>query len=166
MCSYKTVYLNTYNVMSIDMGKDEIKGNVVVSRHESFQLWESESKGILLTKHKDYISLNKSGIQILNMGGQTKSFVDHDGMDKMVHSMESCDYLKLIPDNHILLECAKPEERMLSISQENRFNNGDERIVEFQILYKIRLWNLTLRELLLLKSLYLSKTLSEIVELV
>jgi hypothetical protein len=88
--------------------------------------------GIFLSKNLDYISLNKTGMQVLALGfNEKRSFVDHDGIDRMVHSVESCDYLKLESQNHLLFECTKPNARMLSIEQENRFGGKIEEVVTF-----------------------------------
>ena len=43
-------------------------------------------------------------------------------------------------------------------------NNEEE--TDFQQIYNVKIWTITLRELLLINSLYLAKTLSDIVELV
>lgn len=62
--SYKTIYINTYNVKVIDI---TVKDSTLF-RHESFQLWESECMGFLLQKKKDFITLSKSGLNILALG--------------------------------------------------------------------------------------------------
>lgn len=64
--SYKTIYINTYNVMVMDISVDGDQS--ILFRHESFQLWESESSGLLLDKNKDFITLNKNGMQVLALG--------------------------------------------------------------------------------------------------
>ena len=66
IASYKTIYLNTYNVLSLDIGVED--ENLVIYRHESFQLWESECKGLVLAANKDFVTFNKSGMQALSLG--------------------------------------------------------------------------------------------------
>jgi hypothetical protein len=56
--SYKTIYINTYNVKVVDISTKE----ATLFRHESFQLWESECMGFLLNRKKDFITLSKSGL--------------------------------------------------------------------------------------------------------
>lgn len=56
--SYKTIYINTYNVKVVDITNKE----ATLFRHESFQLWESECMGFLLNKKKDFVTLSKTGL--------------------------------------------------------------------------------------------------------
>ena len=58
--SYKVIYMNIYNVISMDISLDDQQ--LLIFRHESFQLWESECTGFLLKKNLDYITLNKAGL--------------------------------------------------------------------------------------------------------
>lgn len=67
ICSYKTIYMNTYTVASFCLGS-EIGSNIVYM-HESFQLWESQIYSIFLSKYKDFVTLNKDGIELLSVGG-------------------------------------------------------------------------------------------------
>jgi hypothetical protein len=63
--SYKTIYINTYNVKVVDISSTK---EATLFRHESFQLWESECMGFLLSKKRDFVTLSKSGLQILCLG--------------------------------------------------------------------------------------------------
>lgn len=140
----------------------------MIFRHESFQLWESECTGFLLNKNKDFVTLSKSGMHVLSLGSTEKrAIVDSDGMDRMVHSLESCNFLKVHKDNYLLFECAKTNQRVVSIQQEyikGEGANGEE--AGFWNLYNVKLHEITLRELLLFQSLYVCRTLSEIVDIV
>ena len=62
--SYKTIYINTYNVKVVDISNRE----ATLFRHESFQLWESECTGFLLNKKKDFVTLSKSGLHQMGLG--------------------------------------------------------------------------------------------------
>ena len=84
----------------------------------------------------------------------------------MLHSLESIDFLKVDPENYILFECAD-EEKVISVEQE--FHKGiadtggdeeDQSALEtkYDNIYSIKIYSITLRELLLFKSLYLCKT--------
>lgn len=138
-----------------------------MARHESFQLWESDCKSFLNTKNNDFITLNKEGMWLLSLGvNQKREIMSHEGLPKMVHSLTSCDFLKLEVDNHILFECAKPGKKHLSIEQEIRDWVGNEEQVRFQNLYKIKIWKITLRELLLFTSIYVCREISDIVSIV
>ena len=45
--SYKTIFINTYNVQVMDISNPD-SDETTLFRHESFQLWESESRGFIL----------------------------------------------------------------------------------------------------------------------
>ena len=55
--SYKTIYINTYNIVIMDISQN--KGQSMVAKHESFQLWESPISGVLLRKKNDFVTFNK-----------------------------------------------------------------------------------------------------------
>lgn len=164
--SYKTIFINTYNVICMDISVDDEQ--TVIFRHESFQLWESESMGILLTKNKDFVTLNKTGMQSLSLGSNEKRAVkDHNKVDRMMHSLESCNFMKIDPNNYLLFECSQPGKRIISIQQE--YTKGDLKQGEeaaFWRLYNVKVYEITLRELLLFQSLYVCKTLTQIVDIV
>jgi len=56
--SYKTIYINTFNVTVMDIS-DINSEQTTLFRHESFQLWESEARGFMLSRNNDFIILNK-----------------------------------------------------------------------------------------------------------
>lgn len=64
---YKTININTYSLVVID-----ISGNVnqrqTMQRHECFQLWESKVFGVLIRSNNDYVTLSKTGINVLSLG--------------------------------------------------------------------------------------------------
>ena len=59
--SYKTIYINTYNVKVIDISSKQKSpdGQQTLFRHESFQLWEQRIKGFILSSSHDYVLLSK-----------------------------------------------------------------------------------------------------------
>ena len=128
--------------------------------------------GFMLEKNKDFIHLSKEGMKVLSLGSNEKRYiVDSEGFDRCIHSLESCNFLKVDPNNYLLFECAKSDKRLISIQQEylkgeasSPGDGGEE--AAFWNLYNVRLHEITLRELLLFKSLYVCKTLSEIVDIV
>ena len=163
--SYKSIFINTYNVVCMDISVDEEQ--TIIFRHESFQLWESESMGLLLNKNKDFVTLNKDGMQVLSLGSNEKRHVKDDtGMDRMIHSLESYNFLKVDSNNFLLFECAKHDKRAISIQQEYTTENSSGEEAGFWGLYNVKINEITLRELLLFQSLYVCKTLSEIVDIV
>lgn len=84
----------------------------------------------------------------------------------MMHTLESCNFLKVDKNNYLLFSCAKMEKREVAVQQEftRTSNNSDE--TDFEKIYNIKIWTITLRELMLMQSLYVCKTQSDIVDLV
>ena len=89
-------------------------------------------------------------------------------MDRMLHSIDSMSFLKVDNVNFIHFAMQNMDKREIQIQQE--FYNGDigkeEDENKFMKLYSIKLWAVTLRELLLFKSLYYCKTQEEIFKLI
>lgn len=97
---FKTIFLNTYSLFVMDISGNEEHN--LVFRHEGFQLWESECFGLLLTKNKEYVLFNRDGIQILGLSSQDKRAIkDHDGLDRIIHSFEGYNYLKIEKSNYL-----------------------------------------------------------------
>ena len=111
--SYKTIYINTYNVIIMDISSDV--GQSTIARHESFQLWEGTITGLLLQKNSDFVTFSKNGISVLALGSiQKRPIQDDKQNDYMIHSLESVDYLKIDCENFVLFECAD-DDRIISI---------------------------------------------------
>ena len=115
-------------------------------------------KGMVMSSAKDFVSLSKSGISIMALGNLSKKCVrDRAGNDRMIHSLESANYLKVEPQNFILFECSD-ENKIITVTQEYSKNclEGDE--TRYDVIYRIKLHEITLRELLIFQSLYVCKT--------
>ena len=96
MVSYKTIHVNQYVIFLV-----EIETSLINFWFEMYQLWESPIKGFMNNSH-DFIILNKSGLSFVPLGNQQKKTISNpDGCDRMVHSLESCSYLKIEDSNHI-----------------------------------------------------------------
>ena len=66
-----------------------------------YQLWESPIKA-LMNSSNDIIIMNKDGLSCVPLGNKEKKKIKNsDGVDRMVHSLESCNYLKIEDTNHI-----------------------------------------------------------------
>lgn len=63
--SYKTMYINTYNINVVDLSD-----RLIIFKHESFQLWESQIIGFLSSATHDFVTLSKDGIGIVGLGTQ------------------------------------------------------------------------------------------------
>jgi hypothetical protein len=70
VCSYKSIYINQYNLDVFDLSGEEDK-RATLLRHESAQLWESKVCGIILFKNKDFIKISKNGIDVISLGNTT-----------------------------------------------------------------------------------------------
>jgi hypothetical protein len=68
ICGYKTVGINTYNTVVLDISTTDKGGRQTLQRHEAFQLWESPISGLLLENSKDYLTFSRSGINVLALG--------------------------------------------------------------------------------------------------
>jgi hypothetical protein len=86
--------------------------------------------------------------------------LDGNGQERMLHSLDSVGFLKVDDMNFINFATQNMEKREVQIQQE--FFNGDlgkeEGENRFQKLFSIKIWGVTLRELLLFKSIYYCKT--------
>ena len=95
--SYKSIGINTYNVFVIDLETSLIK-----YWNETFHLWESPVKGFLLSTN-DFMILSKDGMNLLALGYKESRVVkDKEGQKRMIHSLGSCNYLKIETTNHLL----------------------------------------------------------------
>ena len=90
-----------------------------------------------------------------------------------MHSLNSMNFLKLEPDNYLLMECAYSDRRKVIVQEEYQKEMGinsetGKPILEtaFWPLYTVVFHDITLRELLLFNSLYVCKTVSQIVDVV
>lgn len=154
---FKTIFINTYNVQVIDISSEQNQNTLF--RHESFQLWESTIRGFYVNKNKDWITLNRDGINVISFNpNDRRSIMDKKSQEKMIHSMGSANYLKVDKNNFILFEFAA-DHKMISIMQQ--YTTKDDKYGEetnFETIYKIEIHEITLRELLLFASLYVAKT--------
>jgi len=111
----------------------------------------------LFLQTKDFITFNKDGINVVGLDSiHRRAIKDSDGTDKIIHSLESMNYLKIDHDNHLNYSCQKHSKREIQIEQE--FYHGDlgnlDNHTHFQNLYNIKICQPTLRELLVYKSVY------------
>lgn len=114
--SYKTIFMNTYNVVVIDISTQLLW---MLFRHESFQLWESQVTGHFIKKHNNFITLNRMGISMYGLGETHKKAIASDKQQEMmVHSLASTSYLKIDRKNYILFEFSNPDNKVISILQQ------------------------------------------------
>ena len=160
---------NTYNVFVIDLQHED---KLIKYWHESYALWESPVRGFLLTNN-DFLMISKDGIQLLAIGrGDNRVIKDSDGQKRMIHSLGSLDYLKLERRNHIYFSCQFYNDRQIWVQEQyhdkvenekGEVSNGE---THFKDIYKIKLEEPTLRELLLIQSIYVNKSAGGAAEIV
>ena len=156
--SYKCIEINTFNVFVFDL-----QTKLIEFWHESFQLWESPVKGFLLPSH-DFLIISKLGINVIAIGQKGERVInDQEGFKRMIHSLGSCNYLKIEPEQHILFACQYYDDRQICI--QDQYDNQNQQ-TQFEDVYKIKIHEITLRELMLIQSLYSCKTASEVSQLV
>ena len=72
----------------------------------------------------------------------------------MIHSLGSCDYLKIDERNHLLFSCQFYDDRQICVQEQ--YNDPVHMTTRFNDIYKVKVHDITLRELLLVQSLYVS----------
>ena len=99
--SYKAQGSNTYNVFVFDTHTKLIR-----FWFECYQLYELPVKGFLIQKSKDFLILNKDGINVINLGSRgIRPLIDDNKQARMIHSLGSCNYLRIENTNHIRFKC-------------------------------------------------------------
>lgn len=87
-------------------------------RHECFQLWESQITGFYLVGKKEFITINNEGINVLSLdSGDKRQIHGDDDQEKMIHCLESTNYLKIDPSNLIYFEFAS-EQKIITVMQQ------------------------------------------------
>lgn len=121
-------------------------------------------KGFLLRKNKDFLILSKDGISVLNLGMKgARPVTDNNGETRMLHALAACNYLRIEKTNHIYFRCQFYENRRICIQDQYNDENGQ---TQFDDIYRIKIHEPTLRELLLIQSIYTAKTPTEVASLV
>jgi hypothetical protein len=139
----------------------------IVFRYEMHQLWESTVRGLLLSTN-EFIKLARDGMSMIKLfsGVQKRIMKNKQGKRWMQHSLEHCNYLKICPENHILIEekgSGNNKRRIISIQEQYTDPNGD---THFDDIYKIKVQNMSLMELLLFQSIFACKQQADIVSLI
>lgn len=56
-----------------------------------------------MSKNNNFVTLNRDGVNVFSLGSTNKRVIkDADGNDRMLHSFESVNYLKLEPTNAVI----------------------------------------------------------------
>ena len=69
-----------------------------------------------MESNQDFVTLNKDGIQVVALGSQQKKVIkDAEGNERIIHSLDSCSYLKLDRGNTLIFANQKIEKREIHI---------------------------------------------------
>ena len=144
--SYKAEGINTYNVFVID-----IKTKYIRFWFECYQLYESPIKGFLISSN-DFMMLSKDGVNVINLGSKAAREVrDNTGERRNIRSLGSVNYLRVGETNHIHFKCQYYNNRRICIQNQYKDKHGE---TKFEDIYKIKVHEPTLRELLIIRSIY------------
>ena len=111
---YKSIHSNIYTVQVVDISRAT---PWPLYKHESFQLWESQITAFFINKNKEYIMMNRDGISVISLGSDGKRIITaSNGQEKMLHPLESTNYLKVEHDNYIRFEFSG-EKKIIHIMQ-------------------------------------------------
>lgn len=111
--------------------------------------------------------INRDGLSVISLGSEGKRSVKaQNGQEKMIHPLESTNYLKVEHDNYITFQFAGEKKIINILQQFNKKNSKSGEETAFDEIYKICISDITLRELLLFQSLYVCATQSDILKLV
>ena len=70
----------------------------------------------MTNRNLDFVTLNRDGINIVALGQvEKREIMDSDGQERMLHSLQSSNYLKVDPENYLLFATAKPERREIRV---------------------------------------------------
>ena len=104
--SFKQNGVSTYNVMVLNKATRQL-----CFWHESCQLWEGKAQGILLNNN-EFLVLSRDGMHVLALGTNDKRAIYDDNNDlRMLHSLGSCEHLKIRDSNLLLFACQQQHNR-------------------------------------------------------
>lgn len=87
-------------------------------------------------------------MSLLALGVKDSRIVkDKDGNRRMIHSLGSCNYLKIESTNHLLYAFQFYENRQICVQEQYVDTDGS---TYFEDIFRIKIFEVTLRELLLL----------------
>ena len=92
-----------------------------------------------------------------------RMITDNLGEKRMMHPLGTVSYLKLEPTNHICFRNQFYDNRRICIQDQFNDIRGN---TQFEDIYKIKIHEPTLRELLMIQSIYCCGTVSEVTEIV
>lgn len=88
---------------------------------------------------------------------------DQEGFDRMIHPLSVCDSLRIESSNHIYFSCQYYDNRQIKLQEQFQDQDGQTNFID---IFKIKIWEITLRELLILQSFYTCEKVSDVEQLV
>lgn len=76
-----------------------------------------------------------------------KTVRDQDGFERMIHPLSVCDQLKIEKSNHLYFACQYYENRQVVMQEQFKDNEQQTNFID---IFRIKIWEVTLRELLIL----------------
>ena len=65
------------------------------------------------------MALSKDGINLLSLGNSGGRVVkDKDGLERFIHPLGACNYLKIESDNHLKLACQFYDDRQIKVQDQ------------------------------------------------
>ena len=107
LVSYKTIFVNTYNLTVIDISdvQEDTDIQKITFRFECFQLWESKIRSFFMESNQDFVAISADGIDVLDLSPmQCRKLKSNLGEDLVLHSLEAFNYLCIDPNNVILFD--------------------------------------------------------------
>ena len=122
--------------------------------------------GFLNTFSNDFIVLNKGGTSFIPLGTQEKRAIfNPDGTERMVHSLRSCEYLRIEPSNLMQFDRPNQDQQNRTICvQEQQFDPQGN--TYYADIFKLNIDEMSVRELMLVQSVFQCDNAMEIVELI
>lgn len=104
-------------------------------------------------------------MNVIALGNEDKKLLmDLYDDPKILHSLDSLNFLKCDQLNYLNFECQQYDNRVISIEQE--WLDKDTNLNHYDDIYKIKLYEVSLMELLILLSFYVTKNQSEVNHLI
>lgn len=157
MVCYKSIYINTYNILLINL-----QTKMIVYHYQSKHMWEVEIRSILL-ENQDLVIFSDSGKKVISLAQSIKKKVrNQEGRVTMLHSLNSCQDLKLEPSNYLLFS-QDAEGLKVTILEQYRSEIGE---TSFESIYNFSINEASLMDLLLFQSIFVCRQQFYIVNLI
>ena len=165
---FKSIGINTFNIIVMDLETKKFR-----FWYEGHHLWESPICGLLL-QNKEFMTLSKDGITILAVGRErtgVRVIKDQDDVKTILHPLTSCEFLRISPTNFMLFAFQRSDCKRIKVQEQYSYKKCESDRDEdaetcFDDIYQIKVDDIDLRELLMLRSLYKSASVANMQALI